>query len=162
MELGVTDPANKRPPWAVRWSALDYLSMLIASFALLDVLGWLFLNDLLARVSPALKVVSALAILVALFFGVPLVMTWRLGRNQRMERTESLPPVVPMAASSRWRRIYRRFGWVPTAPIVAYDLAVGNYVIRPFDDQIGPPAVLFAIMILGPLAFYYWLGDRHR
>ena len=103
------------------------------------------------------KAVVALPIIL-LAIGAPL---WFSMRAPGAPRPPALPPIVPLEESTPLRRLYRRFAWIPLAPILVADymLLVG---VRPSVLAAPLAPLVAAVLLLGPVAYMYWMGDRYR
>lgn len=157
MTVSNPDPTAARPPWRLRPG--DQVFAYLA--------GWAFSEAVYSLLPPltfAGRVVG-IGAFVVLLFGIPF---WLLARFVRhgpqafpAAHETSTPAPVLLAASGLARRFYRRLG----GPLlVGVALALVYAIVRlPANAQ--TPWVTGsarALMLLAPIGFVYWLGDRHR
>lgn len=150
----VSPSASSRPPWSPRGSTI--MADVIVGVALSGVFNSVLTDRLGILPLPAEVASIALVVMIVVFVAVP---WWAALAQQRP--MPKLPPIVPMEHSSALRRLYRRFGWVPLAPPIALGVAM-EFGFRLNGMSATGDAVVTLAMVLAPLAYIYWSGDRYR
>ena len=145
---------SSRPPWSPRGSHIVVNVLLILAFG--GALDTVLIDRLAILPLSAHVVTIGLIVMIVVFVAVP---WWAALAQQRP--VPKLPPIVPMEHSTAFRRLYRRFGWAPLVPLIALGVA-RELGVRLNGLSAAGDVVMTIAVVLAPLAYIYWSGDRYR